>query len=64
MGWLRLVGSSKIYVSFVKEPYKRDLYSVKETFIFKSLLIVATPCHTHTHTHTHSLSLTHTHNKL
>jgi len=31
MGWLRLVGSSKIYVSFAKEPYKRDLYSAKET---------------------------------
>ena len=24
MGWLRLVGSLKIYVSFAKEPYKRD----------------------------------------
>jgi len=26
MGWLRLVGSLKLYVSFAKEPYKRDLY--------------------------------------
>ena len=24
MGWLRLVGSLQIYVSFAKEPYKRD----------------------------------------
>jgi len=24
MGWLRLVGSLKLYVSFAKEPYKRD----------------------------------------
>jgi len=24
MGWLRLVGSLKLYVSFAKEPYQRD----------------------------------------
>ena len=24
MGWLRCVGSIKLYVSFAKEPYKRD----------------------------------------
>ena len=24
MGWLRLVGSLKLLVSFAKEPYKRD----------------------------------------
>jgi len=24
MGWLRLVGSLKLYVFFEKEPYKRD----------------------------------------
>jgi len=24
MGWLRLVGSIKLLVSFAKEPYKRD----------------------------------------
>ena len=35
MGWLRLVGSLKLYVSLAKEPYKRDLYSVKETYNFK-----------------------------
>ena len=42
MGWLRLVGSLKLYVSFAKEPYKRD-YSAKETSILRSLLLVATP---------------------
>ena len=35
MGWLRLVASLKISVSFAKEPYKTDLYSAKETDIFK-----------------------------
>jgi len=34
MGWLRLVGSLKLYVSFAKEPYKRD-YFTKETYDFK-----------------------------
>jgi len=24
IGWLRLAGSIKLYVSFAKEPYKRD----------------------------------------
>jgi len=24
VGWLRLVGSLKLYVSFAKEPFKRD----------------------------------------
>ena len=33
-GWLRLVGSLKLYVSFEKETYKRD-YSEKETYDFK-----------------------------
>jgi len=35
MSWLRLVGSLKIWVSFAKEPYERDLYSAKETYVFK-----------------------------
>jgi len=35
MRWLRLVGSLKKYVSFAKEPYKRDLYSAKETYHFE-----------------------------
>jgi len=34
MAWLRLVGSLKLYVSFAKEPYKRE-YSAKETYNFK-----------------------------
>jgi len=37
MGWLRLIGSLKLQVSFAKEPYKRDLYSAKETYNFKEL---------------------------
>jgi len=35
MGWLQLVGSFKLSVSFAKEPYKRELYSAKETYNFK-----------------------------
>jgi len=30
-----LVGSFKTYVSFAEKPYKRDLYSAKETHILK-----------------------------
>ena len=44
MGWLRLVGSIKLYVSFAKEAYKRDpiLWDThNDTFI----------------THTHSVDL-------
>ena len=43
MGWLRLVGSLKLYVSFAKEPYKRDDILQKRPMILRSLLIVATP---------------------
>jgi len=43
MGWLRLVGSSKLQVSFAKEPYKRDYILQKKPVILRSLLIVATP---------------------
>ena len=43
MGWLRLVGSFKLHVSFVKEPYKRDDILQKRPIILRSLLIVATP---------------------
>jgi len=39
MGWLRVVDSLKIQVSFAKEPYKRDLYSPKRPLILSSLLI-------------------------
>jgi len=50
MRGLRLVGSLKIYISFAKEPYKREyilqkrpifLCSAEETNILRSLLIVA-----------------------
>jgi len=43
MGWLRLVGSLKLYVSFAKETYKRDEILQKRPMILRSLLIVATP---------------------
>jgi len=43
MGWLRLVGSLKLWVSFAKEPYKRDDILQKRPIIWRSLLIVATP---------------------
>jgi len=35
MGWLRLVGSLKLYVSFAKEPYKWDDILQKKPMIFK-----------------------------
>jgi len=43
MGWLRLVGSLKLQVSFAKEPYKRDYVLQKIPIILRRLLIVATP---------------------
>ena len=43
MGWLRIVGSFKLLVSFAKEPYKRDDILQKRHVIWRSLLIVATP---------------------
>ena len=45
MGWLRLVGSLKLQVSFAKETYKRDDILQKRPIIltWRSLLIVATP---------------------
>jgi len=43
MAWLRFVGSLKLYVSFAKEPYKRDDLLQKRPTILRSLLIVATP---------------------
>ena len=33
MGWLRLVGSLKVQVSFAKEPYKRDNILQKKRII-------------------------------
>ena len=43
MGWLRLVGSLKLQVSFAKEPYKRDYIVQKRPVILRSLLLKATP---------------------
>jgi len=45
MGWLRWVGSLKLQVSFVKEPYERDDILPKRPISLKSLLIIATPYH-------------------
>jgi len=36
MGWLWLVGSIKLYVSFAKEPYKRDDILQKRPKIYRS----------------------------
>jgi len=43
MGWLWLVGSLKLWVSFAKEPYKKEDILQKRPVILMSLLIVATP---------------------
>jgi len=43
MGWLRLVGSLKLQVSFAKQSYKREDILQKKPIIRRSLLIVATP---------------------
>ena len=43
MGWLQLVGSIKLQVSFAKEPYKRDDILQKRPMILSILLTVATP---------------------
>ena len=43
MGWLRLVGSLKLQVSFANEPYKRDYILQKRPIFLRSLLSVATP---------------------
>jgi len=43
MGWLRLVGSFKLYVSFAEyRLFYRDLLQKRPIFLW-SLLIVATP---------------------
>ena len=43
MGWLRLVDSLKLQVSFANEPYKRDYVLQQKPMILRSLLIVAIP---------------------
>ena len=42
MGWLRLVGSLQLSVSFAKEPYERDYTLHKRPIVWRSLLIEAT----------------------
>ena len=42
-GWLWSVGSMKLYVSFAKEPYKRDNILQKRPVILSILLTVAAP---------------------
>ena len=39
MGWLRLVGSFELYVSFAKEPYKRDDILQKRLIILSTVLV-------------------------
>jgi len=41
MGWLRVVGSLKLQVSFAKEPYKTDDILQKRPIILRSPLILA-----------------------
>ena len=46
VGWLWLVGSIKLQVSFAKEPYKRDYILQKRPIVLRSLLTVAShPIH-------------------
>jgi len=45
MGWLQLVGSIKLQVSFAKKTYKRDNILQKRPVILSILLPVATPYH-------------------
>jgi len=53
MGWLQLVGSIKLQVSFAKETYKRDNILRKWPIILSILLTVATPYQILQHTTTH-----------
>ena len=53
MGWLRLVGSTQLCVSFAKEPYKRDFILQNRPIMWRSLLVVATP-----YWYSHTLFLT------
>jgi len=53
MGWLRLVGSLKLWVAFAKEPYKRDYILQKRPISLRSLLIVATTYHIYISTFIH-----------
>ena len=57
MGWPQLVGSLKMWVSFAKEPYKKDLYSAKEIYIFKEPTNRRHPISTHNVFHSLALWL-------
>jgi len=57
-GWLRLVGSLKLYVSFAQEPYKRNDIVQKKPIISRSLLIVfKLNCNNTAHTRTLTYTL-------
>jgi len=43
IGWLRLVGSLRLKISFAKKPYKKDDILQKGPIILRSLLTVAKP---------------------
>jgi len=50
MGWLRLVNTLKLYVSFAKEPYKKDDILQKRPIILRSL---------HKYIHSYELCVSH-----
>ena len=59
MGWLRLVGSLKLFVSLENMGLFCGALLQKRPIILRSLLIVAAPYsegYTHTHTHTQALT--------
>jgi len=59
MGWLRLVRSLKLQVSFAKEPYQRDGILQKRPIILSILLTVATPyVNVCSYIYTHALCVT------
>ena len=79
MGWLRLVGSFKIQVSFAESRLFYRAFLQKRSVIWRSLLIVTTPhlqwmaaihnhgharAHTYTYTHAYTHSLSHTHTQI
>ena len=53
MGWLRLVGSLQLYVSFAEYRLFSRALAQKRPIIWRSLLIVATPFHTNLSRRTH-----------
>jgi len=60
MGWLRLVGSLNLKVSFAKEPYKRHHILQKETYNFNEPTNRSHPIHAHVQTYTHTNTHKHT----